>query len=532
VSASADPSLARTQAVELDRRARTAMAARDARQATALVRELVSRFPGFASGWLTASILDLDLGRTSAALQACRQGVALAPDDGALRVQHVRCLAAAGRRLQALEAAHEARAMVSADPLLQHELANAFSLLGEYSTALELMRAAAPADAPAPALNYNMATVLRFLGRFAEAETLLDAVIAAAPGDFEAYGMRSQLRTQTPDRNHVAQLEALLQTPPREWSGEVQLRYALAKEYEDLGRFSEGFAQLERGAALRRRRLAYDVAGDIAAMESITRTFDAAWLAQPAAGADGGAPIFVFGLPRSGTTLVERILSSHPQVRGLGELNDFPACVIAAGRRESGDRPIGKEALIPMAARAELRALGEAYLARTADQAAGALRFVDKLPMNYLYAGLIAKALPEATLVLVERHPMACGYAMFKTLFHQGYPFSYDLTDLGRYVRAYGDLVAHWRNLLGERLVVVSYERLVREPDTQTRRLVAQCGLDWDDACLAPQANPAASSTQSAVQVRRPIYTDAVEHWRHYERQLDPYARALKGETC
>ncbi len=366
-----------------------------------------------------------------------------------------------------------------------------------------------------------MAGVLRFLGRFEEAEALLDKVVAAAPGDFEAQGARSQLRTQTADRNHVAELERLLERPPAAWAGEVQLRYALAKEYEDLGRHDEAFDQFARGAAVRRRHLDYDVAGDVAAMTAIARTFDRAWLERPAEGAASEAPIFVLGLPRSGTTLVERILSSHPKVRSLGELNDFPAAVTALGRGA------GKEALVAIAARAEPKALGEAYLARVADQAVGVERFIDKLPMNYLYAGLIAKALPGARLVLVERDPMASGHAMFKTLFNQGYPFSYDLDDLGRYIAGYLKLIAHWKAVLGERLITVGYETLVRDPAAETRRLIERCGLEWDEACLSPHRNPAPSSTQSAVQVRRPIYTDSAERWRRHKARLAPLARRL-----
>ena len=333
------------------------MARRDGRATAALVGEMTTSHPDFAPGWLTASIFRLDTGQSRSALEACRTGIRLAPEDGALRVQLVRCLTALGARSEALAAADAAEARIDRSPTrqqpgsgpspaLRHELGNALSLLGAYERALGLMQAAATQAPAGPALNYNMAGVLRFLrgDRFEEAETLLDKAIAAAPGDFEAQGARSQLRTQTPERNHVAELERLLERPPAAWAGEVQLRYALAKEYEDLGRHAEAFDQFARGAAARRRHLDYDVAGDVAAMEAITRTFNRAWLEQPAEGAPSEAPIFIFGLPRSGTTLVERILSSHTRVRSLGELNDFPAAVTA--RLAAIGRRVTKEALI------------------------------------------------------------------------------------------------------------------------------------------------------------------------------------------
>jgi tetratricopeptide (TPR) repeat protein len=475
--------------------------------------------PDSARGWLKASVARLETGHVGAAIVACHNGLSLAPRQPILMVQMVRCLTAAGRRGEAVAAATVAETAVGESPAAQHELGNAWTVLGEHRRALALMQAARRRLPHDPALNYNLATVMRFLGRFEEAEALLDRVLAATPDDFEAHGLRSQLRTQTPDRNHVVELERRLAVPPRGWSGEVKLRHALAKEYEDLGRHTESFDQLRLGAALRRRHLDYDITRDVATLDDLTRVFDAAWFERPAPGAPSDAPIFVFGLPRSGTTLVDRILSSHPAVRSLGELNDFPQGVVALNRRVTRDE------LMILAANADPRALGEAYLARVSEQAAGADRFVDKLPMNYLYAGLIAKALPGATLVLVERGPMAVGYAMFKTLFNQGYPFSYDLDDLGRYIAAYRRLIDHWRAVLGERLIEVKYESLVVDQELETRRLIDRCGLAWDDACLAPQDNPAPSSTQSAVQVRRPVYADAVDQWRRYEAELAPLAR-------
>jgi tetratricopeptide (TPR) repeat protein len=520
----ASPQTAST-AIDLDRRARLAMARGERGAATALAAELVRDHPDFTPGWLTASVANLEVGRIAAALDACRHGLALAPAQPALMVQRVRCLTAAGGRAEAVAAAIEAEDVVRGAASAEHELANAWTLLGEFERALNLMQAARVGLPDDPSLNYNLATVLRILGRFGEAEALLDKVIAATPGDYEAYGLRSQLRAQTIDSNHVTELEQLLINPPRAWAGEVQLRHALAKEYEDLNRHADSFTQLRLGADLRRRHLRYDVAADVATLAAIPRVFDRNWYESPAPGAAGDSPIFVFGLPRSGTTLVDRILSSHPAVRSLGELNDFPQAVIALGG--PGGR-VSRDELLTISARADPRVLGEAYLKRVADQAAGAVRFLDKLPMNYLYAGLIAKSLPGARLVLVDRDPMAVGYAMYKTLFNQGYPFSYDLDELGRYIAAYRQLIEHWRRLLGARLIEVKYENLVANPSGQTRRLIDRCGLAWDDACLAPQDNPAPSSTQSAVQVRRPIYRDAIDQWRRHEANLAPLARWVR----
>ncbi len=516
-------------AQQLDRAARAAMARRDAASARRAVDDLLGRFPAFAPGWLTASIFALDLGQIGRALQAAERGLALAPNEPALLVQRVRCLHAAGRTADALAATQAAEAAAAGEPRLQHELGNALVAMSEHGRALALMRLAAQRLPDDPALNFNMATVLRFLGEFTEAEALLDKTIATSPTDWEAYGTRSQLRTQTQQRNHVTQLTALLDPPPPVWPGEVQLRYALAKEYEDLGEAAASFAQLRAGAAVRRRHLRYDVADDVATIEQIIETFDDAWLAAAPPGAASEAPIFVFGLPRSGTTLVERILGSHADVTSLGELNDLPQVITLVGAA-AGGAPAPKQRLVQLTAQADPARIGAAYLERVAAGAGASPRFIDKLPMNYLYAGVIAAALPGAKLVQVSRHPMASGYAMYKTLFNQGYPFSYDLDDLGRYIAAYLRLTAHWRRLLGDRLITVAYEDLVADQDAETRRLIGACALPWDPACLTPHKNPSPSSTQSAVQVRQPVYAHAVEQWRRHEEALEPLARRLKAE--
>ena len=505
------------------------MARRDAREARAALAQLFRLHPDYAPGWLTASLLELDLQRPAQALIAAERALALGSDDPALRVQHLRCLHATGDVARALAALPAAESFLADHPHLQHELGNAATALGAQTEALRLLQAARAKLPDHAGLAYNLAAVLRTLGRFAEAESELNRAIRDAPQDYEAYLARSQLCTQTESNNHVAQLRQLLAAGIEGWFGQVHIHYALAKENEDLGRFVDSFAHLRAGAELRRRHLRYDVGSDIAAMASIQACFDANYLAAaPRHGAGDGA-IFVFGLPRSGTTLVDRILSSHPDVGSLGELNDFPASVIASTTTTSAT----KEELIPRAARFPPHELGSTYLARVEGLKREKSHFIDKLPMNYLYAGLIAASLPEARLIHVVRHPMANAYGMYKVLFHQGYPFSYDLDELGRYMAAYERLMAHWRSLLGDRLVTVTYEHLVTHQESETRRLVAACGLPWHEACLSPHQNAAPSATQSAVQVRRPIHGEAIDHWRHFAAQLAPVkARLLAEGVC
>jgi tetratricopeptide (TPR) repeat protein len=509
----------------LNRIARTLMQQQDAAGARAAVARLVAQYPAYAPGWLTASQLELGLGQPGRALQAADRGLAAAAGDPALLVQRVRCLHAAGYLAQAEAAATAAAAAVAGQPAHQAELGHALLALGAYEAALPMLMPAAPPQDAAIAPPQDAATaralalVLRFLGRFEEAEHWIERDISLAPQDWEAYPTRSQLRRQTPARNHVAELEALLATPAA-GPGEVHVRYALAKEYEDLGEYEKSFTHLRAGAALHRRRQTYAVADDVAAMARIAAAVGPDMLARAKPVCGDGAPIFVFGLPRSGTTLVDRILGCHPDVTSHGEITDFPTAVTMC----AGGGGASMQDLIARAAAVAPAQIGAAYLARVRRLALSTPRFIDKLPINYLYAGWIAAALPGATLVHVRRDKMANGYGLFKTLFAQGYPFSYDLDELGQYIVAYEGLMAHWRRLLGPRLIELDYENLVADQRGQTQALLRHCGLSWNPACLAPQANTAPSLTHSAVQVRAPVNTESLSQWRHFEQWLQPLA--------
>ena len=370
---------------------------------------------------------------------------------------------------------------------------------------------------------YNLATALIAMGDMNEAEALLDRVIALAPHDYDAYHNRSTLRRQTPGRNHVDELEATLKQGGAE-RGEVQLAYALAKEYEDLGEWDKAFACLKRGADRRKRHLSYAVADDLRAMTEIMRVFDTRYLNDDRAGHDSIAPIFVMGLPRSGTTLVDRIVSSHDTVQSMGEINDFALCLTRLANTAGG----GKMNLIAAARQIDPADLGHAYCRSVAGYGLDRVHFIDKTPANYLYAGLIMKALPKARIVHLNRDPMDTGYALYKTLFRMGCPYSYDLGDLGAYMAGHHRLTAHWRGLLPGRIIDIGYEAVVHDTEVQSRALIMALGLDWQDACLDFHSHAGAAATASAAQVRQPVYTTSVGLWQRYDQQLQPLAEALR----
>jgi tetratricopeptide (TPR) repeat protein len=446
--------------------------------------------------------------------------------DAKVLLQRAQSLLAQGQLPNACEAAAAAQLHAPPDPVLFDAIGSLFSQANDQGRALAAFDRAVALAPGNPHFLFNRATVYRFLGRLAEAEADYDRVIARNPADYEAYKNRSELRTQSPDANHIGELEALLAKGVAEWRGHVQIRYAAAKEYEDIGDYDKSFEHLRLGASKRREHMRYDVAADVATVDWIIEAFPPE--STPSGGdAPRDAPIFIVGLPRSGTTLVDRILGSHSAVFSAGELNCFALCIVDAVRGASGTAQLPRRELIARSADLDFAALGRDYLQRARHAAGGSPRFTDKMPLNYLYCGLIRRALPNAKIVHLTREPMAVCYAMHKTLFKDAYPFSYDLDELGRYYIAYRRLMNHWHAAMPGAIHTVSYEDLVSDQTGQTGKLLEFCGLEWQDACLEFHRNPAATTTASAAQVRRQLYGSSVSQWRHYAAQLAGLNRQL-----
>jgi tetratricopeptide (TPR) repeat protein len=448
--------------------------------------------------------------------------LSIEPHDAAMLIKRAQCLLALGRLPEACEATATAQLKAPPDPVLYDALGSLFSRTNDQQRALSAYDRAVTLAPNNPHFIFNRATVYRFLGRLAEAEADYDRVIALKPADYEAYANRSELRTQSADANHIVELEALIAQGISDWRGDVQVRYALAKEYEDIGDHSRSFQHLRQGAKKRREHMRYDIAVDLATVDWIMEAFPAApsESAPHPLPAPSDDPIFIVGLPRSGTTLVDRILGSHSKVHSAGELDHFALIIVDAARRRSGGTQLPRRELIARSADLDFPALGREYLDRVRHVAAGAVRFTDKMPLNYLYCGLIRRALPNAKIVHVARRPMAACYAMYKTLFKDGYPFSYDLGEIGRYYVGYRRLMDHWQATMPAVIYPLSYEALVADQLGETRKLLDFCGLAWEDSCVEFHRNPSPTTTASAAQVRRPLYDSSVSQWRHYAAEL------------
>lgn len=390
--------------------------------------------------------------------------------------------------------------------------------LGLHERANALYRRAAELAPQTPRYWYNLACSERSLGKLAEAEEACDRCIALDAAQHSAYLLRSELRVQTAEANHIEELEARLGSSGRDARARAYLGYALAKELDDVGRFDDAFHRFAAAAKSRRSQITYDIASDEERLRRIARVFPNR-LAAAAGPQANSRCIFIVGLPRSGTTLVERILSALAGVRSNGETDNFSKALSAASK--------GRGDMFERAAAADPQAVAANYrrLARSAESDGP---IIEKLPTNYLYLGAILRALPDAKIILVRRSPLDSCFAMFRTLFGEAYPFTYDFDELGRYYAAYHTLVTHWRAVLGNAIHEIVYEDLVREPHRLGREAAGYCGLTWSDDAIDIQRNASASLTASAAQVRRPIFGSSSGRWRHYRRHLAPLMFALR----
>ncbi len=498
------------------------LAAGDLRTAATLALELTQSFPAEARAWTLLGSVHTSANRPDLAAVCLERALQCSPDDPAAVIRYGQCLARLGRRGEALAAGAHAAALPLGTAALLDGLGTLYSHCDEPAQALPYFRRAVAAAPDNTAYLYNQATAQRMVGELAAAEASLDQIIARKPADYAAWYTRADLRTQTAEHNHVGALRSLLGQGVQDRSAQIMLRFALAKELEDLGEYADSFGQLKIGCDLQRAAMNYDVAGDVATIERIIATHEAAALGRGPAH-DNAEPIFIIGLPRSGTTLVESILAAHSDVQAAGELQAFPQTCIQMAQA-MGASSVPKLGFVELALELNPRELGERYIAATRPQTGAAPHFIDKLPLNYLYAGLIHRALPRARIVALAREPMDSCYAMYKTLFAGAYPFSYDLHDLGRYYRAWQRLMRHWQAVLGDAFMMVDYEGLVADQEAVTRRILAHCGLPWQAACLEFHTQSRAVATASAVQVRRPVYSTSVGKWRRYEQQLRPLA--------
>jgi tetratricopeptide (TPR) repeat protein len=497
------------------------------REAATECDTLTTSYPEHESGWHTASHVAMSLNQPAIALQAIEKALQLSPGKTQWLVRKLACLGVVGDISAAMRLAGQLKNVQLETAADASTYGLTLNRLGLHDQAETAFRRALELEPDNGSHHYNLATILRFLGRLQEAEEHLDRAIALNPLDYESQHLRSGLRVQTRSNNHIQELEAALKGSTEGQPGHIQLCFALAKEYEDIEEYAQAFHHLSQGASARRDGMDYHPERDLKTIRAIIANFGKDAFSNNDPGFVNAEPIFVLGMPRTGTTLVDRILAAHPVVRSVGELQTFGVEIVNQCRSLGTTMPKRPADLVSLTRRIDFEALGEAYIRNARPKTDAAAHFVDKLPMNYLYLGLIRLALPKAKIVCLVRDPLDTCYAVYKTLFQGAYPFSYDLDELANYYVAYHELMAHWQEMLPGDIHMVRYEDLVSDAKAVTESLLDYCELTWDDACLEFYESRDAVTTASATQVRQAMHGKSIGKWRHYEQQLQSVVRIL-----
>jgi len=405
-------------------------------------------------------------------------------------------------------------------------IASVATRLMRQEEALEAYERAAQLKPDEVGLRMSAGHAQKTLGRRGDSEASYKAALQMDPGRGEAYWSLADLKNYSFSDEEITAMQRLLASDKRERSNEAQLHFALGRAFEQREQFPEAFAHYAEGNALRRLDAPFDMARFERRCERIRSFLNAAFFAAREGSGDlSPAPIFIVGLPRSGSTLIEQILASHSQVEGTMELPNI-LNIVAQFDDLAADRD-GYPETVGRASPAQLAALGSRYIAETVPLRSGRMHFTDKMPNNFSHVGLVHAILPHATVIDARRHPMDACFSTFKQHFAEGQAFSYDLEDLGRYYRCYLSLMDHWDEVLPGKVLHVQYEALVRDPEANIRRLLEHCGLAFEPACLSFHETRRPVRTASAEQVRQPLYTSGVGYWRYFEEELEPLRRAL-----
>ena len=504
------------------------MKKKDIRQAISSSNLLVQKHPDFAPGWHATSHVAQLIKQPESALLAIDRALKLEPQNTDWQLHRAGCLLMCGDNENCGKLLNSLTAdFARFDSSQLSQLAFLCNRIEFHDEAIEIYQKLIELKPGEGEHWYNLASIQRFKGLIEQAEASLDKAIELNQGDYEAYQLRSDLRKQTSSSNHIAQLQSLLKSGITVPAGEVQICYALAKELEDTDNSQESFKILERGASLRRKHINYTIEDDLKTIDSIMDTFGSALFATPPRGLSTREPVFVIGLPRTGTTLVERILGAHPEVFAAGELNNFAVQMMQQVRQQSGAHKLSRKELVQQTAKLDFESLGQAYLESSRPLTGHTAHFVDKMPLNFLYAGLIHLAMPNAKIVHLTRHPMDTCYAIYKCLFQDAYPWSYDLQEIASYYSAYRQLMTHWNAVMPGVIYELSYEDLVGDVEGNARKLLDYCGLPWDSRCVRFHESQATSTTASAAQVRQPVYQSSVGRWKSYRSQLSPLHERL-----
>jgi tetratricopeptide (TPR) repeat protein len=497
--------------------------------AAAMLQDHIKANPEDPAGYAVLAQSDIAQRRYAPAAVLLEHALELAPRYSAARKNYVAVLLAMGKAVEALP--HVEQLVAAAPQDTAHRICLAWCLgqIGEYDRSIALYDELLDEIGEQPKYALHYADILKYAGHRDDAVHVYRSCIAHVPSLGDAWWSLANMKNVTLTADDIAAMRAQLDRAEVGRQDRIPLHYALGRALEQEGDYAQSFAHYAKGAALKRAAISYDGSELPKLMERSKAFFSAPRLAGFAGkGCPDPAPIFIVGLPRAGSTLIEQILASHSAVEGTQELPEISNIVRDIGEPKDGSFAFKYPDCLAKFTTAEIAALGQRYIDRTRIyRKTGRPFFIDKMPANWAHAALIHTILPNAKIIDARRHAMGTCFSAFKQLFGHGVHYSYDLTELGRYYAAYVARMAHFDAVMPGRIHRVEYENMIADPETEIRALLAYCDLPFEPGCLRFWESTRAVATPSSEQVRQPIYRDGLEQWRHFAPYLDKLAAAL-----
>ena len=495
-------------------------------EAAASCRKVLETRQDLPEAHFLVGLVALELEQRRTAISAFGSVTKLEPEHGAAWAHLANLFVQTGQMLRADEFLDKAVKYADNNPVVHDLIGHVYTMLGEEDQALEWYARAVKAEPDNVPFLVNKANCQMYIGDLDGSQESLNDALALSPGNPNAHWILAMLRKAT-NHDHVGQMRVLLEQGRYPAKAQAFLWYGIGKESEDLEDWDAAFEAFDHGARARRSTIDYDEQAEIQMYEAFERIYTREWFELTPDGFGSDAPIFVVGQPRSGTTLVERIITSHPDVSSAGELKQFGNAVRRLSKYSESRRFSAR--LVEGAASVDMEKLGATYIRTSKKMAGDTPRFVDKLPNNFMYLPLILKALPNAKIVHLRRNPMDACFSSFKQLFADAYLHSYDQEEMARHHARYYRLMEMWRERFGDRFFDITYEEVAGNLEPNARALIEYLELPWNDACLEFHKQKTAVATASAVQVRKPAHTKSVGRWRRYEQQLEPTRRTLES---
>ncbi|MEM9359611.1 MAG: sulfotransferase [Pseudomonadota bacterium] len=513
------------------RAAETALARRAYRDAHGACMKVLQLDPQNAQAFYLLGVLTADHDNHRKALELFDRALVSDVSHGAAMVQKARSLIALNQRDQALEVAYQAAQMPGLDAYALDTIGVVYSRAGRHEQAITLYESALEKAPDRASYHYNYGAALQFMGRMDEARRAYRQAIACDPKDARSYAAIVTITKQTRAQNDIVSLETMFPDFAQDTSASLNIGHAIAKAYDDLGQADRAMDWLHKAKARKVQDLNYDPDFDAAIFRQARKLTDLSMVTDP----DPAGPIFITGMPRTGTTLVDRIVSGHSRVTPAGELTDF-GLLLKRAARSPGPYVLDAPTLAA-AAKAHLPALGEAYQDQIRETIGITTpAFTDKMPLNILYAPVILSAMPNARVICLRRHPADTVLSNYRQLFATSfsyYNYAYDLEATARYYAQFDRLVAHFSDTLPEqRFTTVQYEGVVADIESETRRLLDFCDLPFEQACVDFHTNQAPVATASSAQVRQPLFTSSLARWKRYRPGIDPALNVLIEEGC